>query len=184
MSTLDIIILIVAVGAILTGLQRGAIRQLGSIVGFVAAIVACRLFGDVLAPMFTPDSLKETALGEYAGKIIGGSVIYILIYIVVGILARGLRLIAKTLMLGPIDRLGGAVVALLKWGVALSVVLNLWLALFPSSRVVRESTLCGGKAVEAVMELAPGLWGVATHAVFDSDNQSEECDVVEEKTQQ
>lgn len=185
MTSLDIIILVVAAGALVTGFSRGVIRQLGSVVGLVAAIIACRVFGEAIGSMFTPEAMGDTALGVYVGKIVGGTIVYVLVYVVVGILARGLRFAAHVLMLGPVDRVLGAVMALVKWGVALSVALNLWLALFPSSQVVRQSTLCGGKAVGMVMEFAPALWGVATDTVFDDEsNQSSGCNVVEENRQQ
>lgn len=180
MGTLDIIIIAVAVAAFLVGYKRGIICQLGSLAGLVAAIVACRLFGDVVGAAFTPESMEGTVFGTYVGKIIGGTIIYIVVYVVVGIIARGLRCIARALRLGLIDRLGGAVLSLLKWTVAMSVVLNLWLALFPSSQPVKSSTLGGGALVKGVMEFAPGLWGVATHAVFDEDNKAGDNSVLEE----
>ena len=76
-------------------------------------------------------------------------------------------------MLGPVDRALGAIFSVLKWGVGLSVVLNLWLALFPKSDFVKESTIGGGIAAENLMELAPWAWGLATHGVLDSDDNGE-----------
>ena len=46
MSVIDIIILIVFVGAIIYGLYKGVIAQLGSLGGIILGIIACRLFGD------------------------------------------------------------------------------------------------------------------------------------------
>lgn len=181
MNTLEIIIIIVAIGAIVVGFKRGIICQLGSVVGLVAAIVACRLFGDAVASVFTPEAMENTAFGAYVGKIVGGAIIYIVVYVGVSIVARGLRCITHALQLGLIDRVAGAAMSLLKWGVALSLALNLWLALFPSSATVKSATIGGGGLVKGVMELAPALWGVATQTVFDNSNNQGDDGVLVEK---
>ena len=54
MSAIDILIIIVIAIAAVYGVRKGMISQLGSIVGIVAGIVVCRLFGETLLPLLRP----------------------------------------------------------------------------------------------------------------------------------
>ena len=49
MSIIDIVIVVVFVGAIIYGLYKGIISQLGSLGGIILGIIACRIFGDSVA---------------------------------------------------------------------------------------------------------------------------------------
>lgn len=166
MSSLDILLLIVFAIAVIRGMRRGLIGQLGSLAAIILAIIVCRATAATAAPameFIVPDSLKDSPMGGYISSIAAGALIYVIVYYGVTILSRTFKTLTHALMLGPVDRVLGAIFSLFKWGLGLSVGLNLWLALFPQSRFVKDSTLGGGVAVENVMELAPWLWGVATH---------------------
>jgi len=179
MSVIDIIIIAVFGLAIFRGLHKGIIGQLGSLAAIILAVIACRTLAPVLEPVtagWVPDSLRPTPLGSYIGQVAAGAVVYIIIYYGVNFATRLLRKVSHTLMLGPVDRVAGAIFAVLKWGLGLSVALNLWLALFPKSEFVKESTIGGGIAVENVMELAPWLWGMATHSDTPDENTADNPD--------
>lgn len=173
MSWIDIIIVGVFAFAVVRGLRQGIIGQLGSLAAFVLALIACRAGAQAMADAMgglVPDSLENTPMGGYVASILGGAIVYGVVYYLVRLAARFVRTVIHALMLGPVDRALGAIFSVLKWGVGLSVVLNLWLALFPKSDFVKESTIGGGIAAENLMELAPWAWGIATHGVLDSDN--------------
>lgn len=176
MSWIDIIIVGVFAFAVVRGLRQGIIGQLGSLAAFVLALIACRAGGQAMADAMrglVPDSLENTPMGGYVASILGGAIVYGVVYYLVRLVARFIRTVTHALMLGPVDRALGAIFSVLKWGVGLSVVLNLWLALFPKSDFVKESTIGGGIAAENLMELAPWAWGLATHGVLDSDDNGE-----------
>ena len=176
MSWIDIIIVGVFAFAVVRGLRQGIIGQLGSLAAFVLALIACRAGGQAMADAMgglVPDSLENTPMGGYVASILVGAIVYGVVYYLVRIVARFIRTVTHALMLGPVDRALGAIFSVLKWGVGLSVVLNLWLALFPKSDFVKESTIGGGIAAENLMELAPWTWGLATHGVLDSDDNGE-----------
>ncbi len=176
MSWIDIIIVGVFAFAVVRGLRQGIIGQLGSLAAFVLALIACRAGGQAMADAMgglVPDSLENTPMGGYIASILGGAIVYGVVYYLVRLVARFIRTVTHALMLGPVDRALGAIFSVLKWGVGLSVVLNLWLALFPKSNFVKESTIGGGIAAENLMELAPWAWGLATHGVLDSDDNGE-----------
>ena len=69
--------------------------------------------------------------------------------------------LTHALALGGLDRLGGAVFSLFQWMLVLSILLNLWQMVKPSTNFLAMSTLGNGHAIEAVMGLAPGLLGWA-----------------------
>lgn len=162
---IDILLIVVFGVAVLTGLRRGLIGQVASIAAVVLSIVACRMFGGVLAGAFgflVPASLECTPMAGFIPAVASNTVIYTAVYYAVKFFAGALRATARMLLMGPLDRVGGAIFSVFKWGFGLSVALNLWLAVCPTSDFVKRSTIGGGVAVENLMELAPWVWGIAT----------------------
>ena len=88
-----------------------------------------------------------------------------------------LRIVVKALLLGPLDRLGGVVVAIIKYGLALSIALNLWIAM---GGLKAETDNERDKGAEAVARFAPWLWGIATDHIFGSDAPAPETESTSE----
>ena len=65
MSFIDIVILIVFAASVITGLRKGLIRQLGSLLGVVLGILAARLFGSSVAYLYA-SCLSESAASSDA----------------------------------------------------------------------------------------------------------------------
>lgn len=162
MAILDIIILIVFVVAAVLGFRKGFIMQIGSIGALVIAIVVCRLFGGEVASLITPSSPEQedpNALPHYLYTIVAYGVIYIVAYYAVILVTKLLKLVFHAVFLGPLDRIGGAIVSVVKWFIPVSLVLNLYIAIFPDSNLTEKSDLAGGKPVEWIVELAPKVLG-------------------------
>jgi uncharacterized membrane protein required for colicin V production len=68
------------------------------------------------------------------------------------------RSMLRALHLGIIDRVAGAVFSVFQWLLGLSVVLNVWLAVFPDSDLRTDNQ----GAVDAVLTLAPTVFGSET----------------------
>lgn len=164
MSTIDIIILAVCGAAIVWGLIRGLITQLASLGGLVLGIIACRLFGAQTAPVMM-QLLPGTFHSEQAARIAGSVLLFILVYLTVGLIASLARKLTRALMLGWLDHLLGALAALLKWLVALSIVLNLWKIVAPGSSLLHGSRLMDGELLPAILNLAPRLFGIAMSGI-------------------
>ncbi len=165
MAAIDILILIVFAASVIYGLRRGAIRQVGGVLALFAGVLACRLFGDSVAHLMlslTGSADAPSATAEYSASVLGNLVLYLVVYIGVRLLAGGLRNICKALLLGPIDRILGAVFAVLQWMLGLSLVLNFWAAIFPGSELMAESQLGRGLALQSIMDFAPWLFGSIT----------------------
>lgn len=165
MAAIDILILIIFVAAVLYGLRRGAICQTGDLLALFAGVLACRLFGDTVSHLIlalTSGSDTPSPTAGYSASVIGNLVVYLAVYIVVRMLARGARTICRALMLGPIDRILGAIFTVLEWMLGLSLVLNLWAAIFPDSDLMTASQLGHGLALQSIMDFAPWLFGSIT----------------------
>ncbi len=173
---IDIVLIIVFGIAVFTGLRRGLIGQAASIAAVVIAFIACRAFGSAFAgalSFLVPSRLEGTPMENFIPMVISNSLVYLAAYYLVKIIAGAIRATMRMFLMGPLDRVLGVIFAIFKWGLGLSIALNLWLAVFPSSDFVRRSTIGGGVAIENVMEIAPWFWGVASHIILPDDAGSD-----------
>jgi len=119
-NVVDIIILVLLLGGILSGIRRGFVLQVATILGAIAALgVARQEYLDV-----------RQALGQVAPQSPWLTVIaYLLVFLVVWgaiiLLARRVRWLVRAMLLGSLDRLGGAVIGLLQAIVLVGVLLYL-----------------------------------------------------------
>ena len=162
MSVIDIIILIVFVGAIIYGLYKGVIAQLGSLGGIILGIIACRLFGEYATEMVSnilPAMTSDAKTTAYVNSVVGNVLLFIVVYVSACLIAKLMRKITHALCLGLFDRIIGAVFCIFKWFFVVSILLNLWQVLSPETNVVKMSTLANGTAIQAIIDLVPTLFG-------------------------
>lgn len=165
MSTIDIVFIVIFAAAAIVGFSKGAVRQIGSIAGAVAGFIAARLWGDAAGvALFINRSAEaaadRTPVSEPMAHVMGCAVVFLVAFIAVFVVARLLRQMISLIGLGMLDRLAGALLSAVKWFVAVSAVLNLYVMLFPSSGLLSGSTLAGGAVGRWVMGLFPWLMGV------------------------
>lgn len=83
-------------------------------------------------------------------------------------MAGTIRKLFESLSLGRVDNLAGAVFAILKYALVFSVLLNVWMALFPSGEL---KSSYNDALPSAVINMAPAVLGSKTAAdVFDGIN--------------
>lgn len=83
-------------------------------------------------------------------------------------MAGTIRKLFESLSLGRVDNLAGAVFAILKYALVFSVLLNVWMALFPSGKL---KSSYNDALPSAVINMAPAVLGSKTAAdVFDGIN--------------
>ncbi len=168
MSTIDIIILIVFVVAIVYGLYKGVIAQLGSLGGIILGIVACRLFSGGFARLLgtiLPNMASDASTSAYINNIIANVIIFVLVYVLAVLLAKLLKKITHALMLGVFDRILGAIFGLFKCFLVFSIVVNVWIAFDSDAKFVQNSKLVNGVAAKAIVDLAPTTFGLANDAI-------------------
>lgn len=165
MSFIDIIILAIFVGAVVYGFYRGVIAQIGSVAAVIVGIIACRVWGDDatdFAATLLPELTSNPDTARYACSVIGNVALFLLVYLTVKLLASLIKKVANALLLGFVDKIIGSIFCIFKWFLITSLILNVWCLVFPDSNIVKSSSIAGGKALEAILELAPALFGSLT----------------------
>ncbi|MDE7443739.1 MAG: CvpA family protein, partial [Muribaculaceae bacterium] len=143
-SVTDIVIVVIAVIAAGWGAWKGFIRQLGSFVAILLGIVACHLFGPKVAAWL------EMSL------VAADIVLFLVVYIAVMLMSNAIHHASRALCMGPLDRLAGGLLAIIKWAIVASLILNIWLAFDPGSKVRH------GVVTPYVVKFAPRLLGYVT----------------------
>lgn len=141
MSVTDIVIVVIAILAAGWGAWKGFITQLGSFVAILSGIVACHLFG------------PKVAAWLQMSLVAADIVLFLVVYIAVMLLSSAIHHASRALCMGPLDRLAGALLGIAKWVIAASLLLNIWLAFEPHSRVRQ------GVVTPYVVKVAPRLLG-------------------------
>lgn len=172
MAAIDIILILIFALSAWLGFRKGIITQLGSVAAIVIAIIACRVLGSQISDMILashPDWAAES-IKRYGVSILANCGIYIVVYYGVVIIARLLRSVTHAVLLGPLDRIAGAAFSVAKYFLLVSILLNLYIVLFPSTTLLSRSRLAGGQAVDLVVGFAP--WMLDTMSPVESDTRT------------
>lgn len=170
---LDILILVVAVGAFIMGFVKGILGQVGQIAGVIVGIAVSRIFGSTVAGWFA------SAGGPTAFETVCGyAVTFVVAFLGVWLLIRAVKAVINVLYLGFVDRLAGAIFNLILWCLMLSLAVNLYAV------ATNDVKLLDGDSHKpwrtAVIRLAPVVLGyigsdalnkISTEDVFNYDTQ-------------
>ncbi len=137
------------VGALVLGGRRGFMAQTGTFIGIIAGVIVCRVFGDELASAFT--SPTDTPGTRMLHTVLAYVVLFGVCYLGGRLIGSALRGTIKVLHLGWADRIAGAVLKLCEYLLIFSILLNLWIALFPDTQL--NSKRAG--LTDFVVEFAP-----------------------------
>lgn len=161
MSYIEIFFLVILVASLIMGYRQGLVKQLGDIVGVVTGIVVCRLLGaravEIGAKVM--GSHADDAMGHYLVGYVGYIVLFLLVWLGVKILVRLLKLTTNALMLGPVDHAAGAVFMTGKCFLAVSILLNIWIFLFPESSLIQGSNQQMTILINHIVDFTPWLIG-------------------------
>lgn len=119
MNTIDIIFGIILILGLIQGLRKGLFVELASLIGLIAGI-----YGAIHFSYFVGDWLFEkTSWSEQAIQLTAFAVTFIIIVLIVSLAGKLLTKVASFAMLGALNKLLGAVFAVLKYAFLLSVIL-------------------------------------------------------------
>ena len=135
MSWLDIVIIVVVIIATLWGLRIGIIKAVLSLAGLIVGVI---LAGRYYVPL--SEQLAFIPQASIA-KIAAFAIILIGIMVIAGVLARFLKWTASILLLGWVNRLGGAVFGFVLGTILCSALLAIWVKFFGIAGVISESSL-------------------------------------------
>jgi membrane protein required for colicin V production len=132
---IDIVVIVVVIIAALAGLKVGIIKALLTVVGVVVGVIlAGRLstwLGGQLTFISNPGIAKAAAFAIIL-------VVVIVIFIVVAAL---LKKVASAMLLGWINRLGGAVLGLFLAGIFCGAVLTMWVKFLGAGSTIQDSVM-------------------------------------------
>lgn len=145
MNTVDIIILVCFIPALIAGLSKGFISQIVSILSIVIGVWVAFHFSELLCPYIseyipglTPTILHVTAFAA----------VFLLVAVILTLIGTLIRKMIKLVLLGWLDRLLGVVFALFKTAIIVGIVLVLFESLntilgLVSSETLTDSVLYG-----------------------------------------
>lgn len=136
MSGFAIFIIILAVVSGVLGWRSGLLRQVGRLAGIILGIAACRIYGPTIVDYFcgTGASVSDTVLFTVLCYVL----LFIVVYIVATLLAHLMRKMLDSVHIGVLNRLAGAVFNIMEWMLMLSLLLNLWVSLVPSTSLASD----------------------------------------------
>ncbi len=135
MSWLDIVILVIIAIPTLIGLRTGIIKAILSLVGLVVGVILAGRFYAALAERLT--FIPQETLA----KVVAFVIIMGFVMIIAGVLASVLKWISSIVMLGWVNRLGGAVLGLVLGAIFSSALLAIWVKFLGIEGPIAESGL-------------------------------------------
>jgi len=154
MNWLDIVIIVAIAITTFIGLKIGLIKAVLSLVGLIVGIILARLFYVPLSEQlgFIPQAT--------VAKVVAFAIIMIGVMIVAGVLAMVLKWITSVMMLGWVNRIGGAVFGLVLGAIICGAFLALWINIFGAGEVIANSSLASILSrFPSVLGLMPGEFG-------------------------
>ena len=137
MSIVDIILLICFVPALISGIRKGFISQVISIVSIIAGVWVSYEFAEPVGAWLS--QYIETT--ENVLKLISFIIIMIAVFIGLALVGKLLEGIINFVMLGWVNKLLGVVFALLKTGLIVGLVIMLFCSLNNSLHLVSDEVL-------------------------------------------
>ncbi|MBA7504667.1 hypothetical protein ES706_03314 [subsurface metagenome] len=135
MSWLDIVIIVVVVIATFWGLRIGILKAVLSLAGLIVGVILAGRF-------YVPLSQQLTFIPQVGiAKIVAFAIILVGIMVIAGVLANLLKWAASIMMLGWVNRLGGAVFGLVLGAIFCSALLAIWVKFLGVAGVISESIL-------------------------------------------
>jgi len=135
MNWLDIAIIAVTAIAILIGLRIGIIKAVLSLAGLIVGIILAGRYYELLSEQLSFIPQASVA------KIVAFAIILVGVMVIAGVLASLLKWAASVVMLGWVNRLGGAVFGLVLGAMFCGALLATWVKFFGVTAAIGESNL-------------------------------------------
>jgi len=135
MNWLDIVIIVAIAITTFIGLKIGLIKAVLSLAGLIAGVILARLYYIPLAEQLT--FIPQATMAKVAAF----AIIMIGVMIIAGVLAMVIKWIASVMMLGWVNRIGGAVFGLVLGTILCGALLALWVKFFGAGEAITNSSL-------------------------------------------
>lgn len=163
MTLIDALIILVLLVGTVAGFLRGIISQVASIVGFVLGIFACFSIGSQATELLVTliPSAASWPLAEFTTAAIAQGTLFMLVMLTCRVIAFSVKGLARRAKLRLADRLGGSALGAFKNMMVLSLLLNLWFVISPTSSAFTTQGSLGSLPVVATLNLAPSVFGLS-----------------------
>ena len=150
MHWLDIVIIVAIAITTFIGLKIGLIKAVLSLAGLIVGVILAGLF-------YVPLSEQLTFIPQATvAKVVAFAIILIGVMIIAGVLATVLKWITSVIMLGWVNRIGGAVFGLVLGAILCGAALALWIKFFGAGEAITNSSLAAILSRFPVLSLLPG----------------------------
>ena len=152
MSWLDIVIIVAIAITTFIGLKIGLIKAVLSLAGLIIGVILAGYFYIPLSEQLTFISQPTLA------KVVAFAIILIGVMVIAGVLALVLKWITSLMLLGWVNRVGGAVFGLVLGAILCGAFLALWVNVFGAGETIANSGLAAFllKQFPIVLGLLPG----------------------------
>ncbi len=133
----DIVIAIVLIFGLIMGLRNGIIKELAFFVAIILGIIVSK----ILSPTVAVYIQNFTQWQEDISLLIAYSLLFLAVALLLHLVASLITKLLKKIALGWLNRLLGATFGLLKWGLILSVIVNLLIMLNVQDLIFEGSIL-------------------------------------------
>ena len=152
MFWLDIVIIVAIAITTFIGLKIGLIKAVLSLAGLIVGVILAGLYYIPLSEQLTFISQATLA------KVVAFAIILIGVMIIAAVLAMVLKWATSLMLLGWVNRVGGAVFGLVLGAIFCGAVLALWVNVFGAGETITNSGLAAFllKQLPLVLSLLPG----------------------------
>ncbi len=166
LNVLDIVIVLAVAGGLARGFTLGAVRQVTSLIGVVAAFALAvqlmRRVGDL--------AVQSLGIAESAAPVLGFLIVFLAVQALFYLIGRLIEHLLDVLKLSIVNRVFGSAVGGFKAAILLSISFLVLTEIgFPSPEVKQESAL-----YRPVAQVLPETWEVASRHVPDLKQLSEQ----------
>jgi len=137
MSWLDIVLIVILAVATVFGLKTGLIKAVLSLAGMIIGVTLAGNYYVVLSERLTFISHEGTA------RVVAFAIILIAIMILASVIAKFLKQLTSLVLLGWVNRLGGAVFGLIMAGILCGAAIAAWVNFFGGGSTITDSTIAG-----------------------------------------
>lgn len=161
MTLIDILLILILVGAVVVGYHKGFVKQMASIVSWLIAIVLCYQCSDLVQGIFLAivPSAVDWPLSSITVKTVSLAFAFLIVTFLIRLAMRLFKGVLKAAKLSFLDRMCGALLFMFKYVFLLSIALNLLYAINPDMDTFGTRHMLNNKPYEFTLDLMPRVLG-------------------------
>lgn len=155
MNWLDIVIIVLVVGPTLAGLKNGIVKAAFTVVGIIVGVILAGRFSGPLGEVMT------FIPGGWA-NVVAFAIILIAVMVIASVLAKIVKWTLSAILLGWVNRLGGAILGFILGVVFCAAILTMYVNFIDAGDAIRDSFLA-----KFLLDIFPFILGLLP-SEFDS----------------